>query len=238
MTILPSLLNNNYEKCEIEIFKNILKPGMTIVDIGANVGLYSVIASKVVGKKGRVYSFEPEPLNYKVLKKNISLNNCQNVLCEQMALGDKSGTAYLFKEARSIGTHSMIKKKHGSQEKISVKVTKLDEYFSSTKKIDAIKIDVEGFELSVLVGARMILKNVNYLFFEFTKNERNDETTKFIKHLSGFRYFYLINEKTSRTKQISLQSLAKLHYANILASKNPLSTKIKLKVNYKGIRHD
>ncbi len=219
ITILPSLLNDNYEKTEIELFKKIIRPGMTVVDVGANVGLYSVIASKAVGRDGHVHSFEPEPLNYDLLTRNIKLNKCHNVSLHELAVGEKRGILDLFKETGSIGTQSLIKKSTSTfHNSVKVKVIRLDDFFKNTS-IDAIKLDAEGYELAVLQGGERLLKKVRLLFFEYNHLQKLSDIKKLKLILNGFRHFYFLNEKGSTINEINLESIPRLKYANILATR-------------------
>lgn len=71
-----------YEPRETNLFKKIVRHGMTVIDLGANIGYYTLIASKLVGESGKVYAFEPEPDNFNILVKNININNLKNVVVE------------------------------------------------------------------------------------------------------------------------------------------------------------
>ncbi len=225
ITILPSLMNNNYEKHEIALLKRVLKPGMTFVDIGANIGLFSVVGAKAVGKIGKIYCFEPEPGNHALLQENLALNKV-NAITEQLAVGAKKATLQLQIEKNSIGTHSLLQRDNKSIEhQIEVRVVKLDDYF--TKKlgsIDVLKIDVEGYEPFVLKGAENVLKQVQYLFFEYSKAdvESSYGIDKMVKLLSSFPYMYGINEKTQSIKPFPVTEFHRAKYLNILATKQEL----------------
>ncbi len=226
ITILPSLMNNNYEKQEIALLKKVLKPGMTFVDIGANIGLFSVIGAKAVGKKGKAYCFEPEPGNYQLLKENLILNKVTNAVLEPLAVGAKKATMQLQIEKNSIGTHSLLQRQTKSIERqVEVKVIKLDDYFTSKHDtVDVLKIDVEGYEPFVLKGAENVLKQVQYLFFEYSKADvvSSYGIDKMVKQLDSFPYRYGINEKTQSMKPFPITEFHKAKYLNILATKREL----------------
>ena len=74
------VLTGYWEKYETELFKKVVKEGMTVVDIGAHIGYYTLIAANLAGKKGKVYAFEPEAENYSLLVKNIKVNGYQNIV--------------------------------------------------------------------------------------------------------------------------------------------------------------
>lgn len=135
-----------------------LKKGV-FVDVGANIGKYSILVGKELISKGKVIAFEPMPGNFEILRKNIRLNNLKNIIPLQIALGNKEKETEFYIDAEGIGGggHSLIKK---TENKILVKVMKLDNILSDLKikKIDLIKIDVEGAEADVLLGAIKTLK--------------------------------------------------------------------------------
>ena len=168
ITILPSLLNNDYEKLEFQLIKALVQPGMTFVDVGANIGIHSVIASRLIGEKGYVYSFEPEPTNFALLKANLLRNGCTNVTAVNVAVGDKRSKLKLYIESGSIGTHSLLPKNTTAKNAIEVNVIPLDEYFKG-KTVDILKVDVEGFESQVLDGAKEVLRQAQCVFFEYNQ---------------------------------------------------------------------
>jgi FkbM family methyltransferase len=133
---------------------------MVVVDVGANVGYYTLLASRLVGEEGRVFAFEPEPQNYDLLCKNIKANGCRNVIAEQKAVWKKSGEETLFLDKSNLGGHSLVRAnvmdKDGS---VCVKVTSLDEYFGALEcPVDFIKMDVQGSEMGVFDGMEKIMK--------------------------------------------------------------------------------
>ena len=136
----------------------LLKEGMIVVDVGANIGVYTILAAEKVGKNGKVIAIEPEPKNYQQLLKNIKLNNFQNVIPINIALADHNGSEKLY-ISYCAGLHSLIASENTiSSIKVPLKtVDKLLEELN-LKKIDIIKIDTEGSELPVLKGAEKTLK--------------------------------------------------------------------------------
>ena len=131
----PSLLIRRiYEPYETELFKKLIKSGMVVVDIGANIGYYTLLAAKLVGNNGRVYAFEPEPTNYRFLIKNIELNRYKNIKLIQKAVSDKHGKARIFLDKHNLGMHSLaeanIQEKAGFME---VEMVTLDDFFKKHK---------------------------------------------------------------------------------------------------------
>ena len=143
-----------------------IKLGMVIMDVGAHIGTFTLLTSKIVGEKCKIIAIEPEPQNYKQLIENIKLNNFLNVNPLNIALGDYNGFGKLY-ISYSSQCHSLLIK----EDKISsieVPLKTLDNLLEelNLKKIDIIKIDTEGSELSVLKGAEKTLKaNPNIKMF-------------------------------------------------------------------------
>jgi FkbM family methyltransferase len=127
------------------------------IDIGANIGRYVIIVSKHL-KSGSVIAIEPEKNNFEILKKNIGLNKLSNVILKNLACSDKVGKIYFYIDGFSSGGHS-IKPKKGFR-KIYVKTSRVDRILAELKikRVDLIKIDVEGAEAEVLKGAIKTLK--------------------------------------------------------------------------------
>jgi len=132
------------------------------IDIGANIGKYTIKLGNQLKKKGKVISIEPEPINFKALSKNVKLNKLENVFLENVACSDKEGFMdfYIDYVGDYGGGHSLIKNEI-SRKKIKVKTKKLDSILDELKikKVDLIKIDVEGAESLVLKGGLKTLKN-------------------------------------------------------------------------------
>lgn len=140
--------NNDY----LNILKQNIHLGNTVLDIGANIGYYTLIMSKLVGSTGKVYAFEPEPKNFEILKKNIELNKLDNVILEQKALSNIDGVTYL-QLSKDSGQHRLSD--HG----VKVESITLDSYFGGG--IDFIKMDAEGSEYKIFKGMKNALKNKN-----------------------------------------------------------------------------
>ena len=152
----PELFNEIY--LENIYFHEIIKEGMNIVDIGANIGAYTVLAAEKVGENGKVIAVEPEPQNYNQLLENMRLNNFKNVIPQNIALTDHQGQEKLYLSF-SPGSHSLfLPENKNSYIEISVKTVDslLEEL--NLKKVDVIKIDTEGAEIPILKGAEKTLK--------------------------------------------------------------------------------
>jgi FkbM family methyltransferase len=147
------------------LLEKFLRPGMTFLDVGANVGYFSAFALNLIGIQGRVYSFEPVPAFFARLENVAKLNPQYHLRCNQVALGDKPCTQMISVCGKqNIGWNTMVPgfmDSSAASEVLPVNVQRLDTYLSdeSIGGVDLIKIDVEGFELPVLRGAEGFLKN-------------------------------------------------------------------------------
>lgn len=162
-----------YGELDTKIVKNEIKSGDIVIDVGANIGYYTLIFAKLVGDKGKVIAFEPEPKNFEILKKNIEINNLTNVVVEQKIISNINGKRKLFLADTGIVGHHTNPLKN-STNFIEIDSTTLDDYLakdSLSDKINFIKIDVEGGELQVLEGSKKILeKNKDLkIFTEFNR---------------------------------------------------------------------
>ncbi len=219
-----------FEPLQTKLFLDSLKPGMVVFDIGANVGYYTLLASKLVGTKGKVYAFEPDPNNLELLKKNVSLNNCSNVTIVKKALGEKEETAILSLDKANPGESSLAKT--AGEEKVKVEVITLDKFIKQKKiqRADVIKMDIEGAEIMALTGGQDFLQQTRgiTLFIECNvKSLRNFgvEPEDLINKLEGygFKIVKIINEFEKRTDSYIwpclLANLEKVSYVSLFAQK-------------------
>lgn len=138
----------NYEQEKTNIVVKNTAPGDIVFDVGAHVGYYSLMMAKLAGEDGRVYSFEPRPLNNEFLRKHISANKVKNVEVVDKAISDIVGT---LKFNSNTGTGTGQLSETGN---IEVNSTSIDTLISEGKPMpNLIKIDVEGGEVGVLKGA-------------------------------------------------------------------------------------
>ena len=164
-----------YEHDTIRAFHGLLKPGDTFLDIGANFGQYTLLGAKLVGTAGRVIAFEPEPVSFAWLDDNVRRNGLAQVRLESIALGERAATLELYVGSPdNLGTTSFRKQYNFSGRTVPVPVRTLDEYCATegVARVDAIKIDVEGAELSVLRGAEKVLASGPTLVVEFEESNQ------------------------------------------------------------------
>ena len=159
----------SYEEEEINFLKTKISPGMTVIDIGANIGYHTLLFSKWVKPYGKIFAFEPDPTNFKLLKKNITANQIKNIVSFKNAVSDKNDKISLFLSEDNSGDHRindlLIFKNDNMRKKIGTHSVKLDSVFSKSQKIDFIKIDIQGSEIQALNGMQNILKNRKNSYF-------------------------------------------------------------------------
>jgi len=158
-------LHKHWEILESKLFCHSISKGNIVIDIGAHIGWYSLLASNRVGKEGIVYSFEPEPRSFNILIKNIKLNKMTNIVPINKALSDSSGTQLLYRNLYKKDPSIYRMWFESDEESIPVKVITLDEWLKN-KHVDLIKIDVDGYECKIFHGMKKIIsENPNLIIF-------------------------------------------------------------------------
>jgi FkbM family methyltransferase len=160
-SISREIIADGFENAERRFVQKLLRPGMTVLDIGAHHGLYTLLASRIVGARGRVIAFEPSSRERRKLWANLLLNGCTNVRVQSLALGEEEGEAELFlvdgvqTGCNSLRPPAVDEPTH----KVRVRVAPLDDWLRERgiAQVDFVKLDVEGAELGVLKGAKSLL---------------------------------------------------------------------------------
>jgi FkbM family methyltransferase len=190
----------NYEREESEWVEEILKPGMVVLDVGANIGYYSLLAASRVGTDGKVVAFEPSPYCQTRLAETVRENSITQLAIAPFALGDEPGNLELVVE--HMGLHSPSFLATEGDLKYLVPVVTLDSFVESSgiHEIDLVKIDVEGFEPNVIRGAAGCLHRRMVAFILCELNEvwlaRNSSSCA---HLDGLiRSFGFAPVKTAK----------------------------------------
>ncbi len=146
-----------------------VRPGMTVADIGANIGLYTYLLSRCVSDSGFVYSFEPDPELFAALARNCDVNGVRNVALHSLALGARSDTLILRRSLVNSGDNRLSEGRAGGDlGDVPVSVRALDELLGG-RSLDFVKIDVQGWEFEVLKGMRDTLARSGdvRIYFEF-----------------------------------------------------------------------
>lgn len=160
------LRDGNPETYESALIERTLRPGMTVVDVGANHGLFSLEAAHLVGESGLVHAFEPTPSTRELLENNLAANGLDRVRVFPTALGERPGTARLRVHREMSGLNTLASEDISWNHRtlradaiVDVPITTLDAHAEAEgiDRIDFLKVDVEGFELGVIRGARRLL---------------------------------------------------------------------------------
>ena len=157
--------NGIWESYETSILEKLLFPGATFIDVGANIGYYSLIGAVLVGDNGRVVAFEPEQDNFALLEKNLSFNQIKNVVAVNAGLSadQRQGKLYLNKENR--GDHQIYQQTSSAAPRTEQAISLVagndflsQQLFPPVRQIDVLKIDTQGAEFLVLSGLMPLLK--------------------------------------------------------------------------------
>lgn len=150
-----------HDRGVVQLFHQVLKPGMTVIDVGAHIGYFTLLAAKLVEHNGRVYAFEPDPDNWRTLSYNTQLNGLGNVEAIPKAVSDHGGKAELWLSKAS-DQHSLSRPgaRPDGRGSIIVETVSLDEFLeeSGWPSVDLVKIDVEGHEPAVLSGMTRLIR--------------------------------------------------------------------------------
>jgi FkbM family methyltransferase len=157
------------EDVELALLPEILKPGMTAVDVGANMGLFTLEMAGLAGEAGRVIAFEPDPVNLDMLRRNLAANRVSNVDLIPKAVSDHSGKARLFIREEHSGDSRIFDYKY-AHNAIDIETVSLDDLLAGRGGVDFIKIDTQGAECKVLAGMRRLAAESKHLtmFCEYT----------------------------------------------------------------------
>lgn len=158
----------NIEKGERRFVANFVRPGMTVLDLGAHHGLFTTLMSRLVGPSGRVLAFEPSPRERRGLERHIRINACANVTVVPMAVSSSTGEAefYMVENRRSGASglrRTQLEGQFPKSERIRVRVAALDEYLGNAgvDRVDFVKMDIEGAELEAFKGAKKLLTSTH-----------------------------------------------------------------------------
>jgi FkbM family methyltransferase len=202
------LLKNNKNYAYPYFLKNIIQKNDVVIDLGANLGYYSKLFSRLTGKNGKVYAVEPIKPILNVLRKNTK--NRENITILPYALGTenkeislgndtKSKTGYVASGSNFV-LDSNTTKKYNAEVKFKAKMRKGSEVFKFLEKLDFIKIDVEGYETVIIPELEdIILKFKPFILME-TKNEKRREMLKFLSN-RGYYAFILLNKRLIPTNE-------------------------------------
>lgn len=200
----------SFEPETVKLFRQSLKKDMVIVDIGANIGYYSVIASNRVGPNGKVFAYEPDNDNFAFLNKNIEINKLTNTIPIMTALSDSIGERDLYIGDKKCTTHAFSDNMGTGVKKI-VHTDTLDNSLQKygSPIVDIIKIDIEGAEILAIEGMKnTIAKSHNLILFtEFypkAMRRLGKRPVEYLKRLHSLGFsLYVINENLGGLTKIN-----------------------------------
>ena len=207
-----------YEAGTISVLKKFLHPGDVFLDVGAHIGLFSCVVARFVGF---VYAVEPHPEAYSKLRENIRINKLQNVCALNIALGEEEGEACIFsdkdKSTASLICPENIRGELGKQTHVMT-IDMLIEN-GTIRAPTFMKVDVEGFELEVLKGARNLLSSSKapMLCVEYEQQRGNThEIYKFLESVNNYSFYKLKYSKEIPSKLVKISGKPRLQsYDNI-----------------------
>ena len=183
-----------YEPLNTHRFKRLLRPGMVVVDVGANIGYFTLLAASLVGQSGQVFAVEPWPENFAILERAIKRNSLVQVRSFQFGLGGEPGVGQISQADQSVFNNRTASMAGATG--ISVSVRPLDDCITDwgLKRIDLLKIDVDGYETQILEGAlrafrNRVIRNVIIELNEFWLSKANSSPAAVRSALlaAGFR---------------------------------------------------
>lgn len=148
-----------WEPYETALVLALLQPGDVFVDVGANIGYFSVLAASIVGDSGAVHAFEPDPQNYRLLEANAGLNDLrERITAMQAGLSDQAGQGELFLSEDNLGDHQIYA---SGETRRALPISLLrgsDVLADSVHRLDLLKVDTQGSELQVMHGLMPLLQ--------------------------------------------------------------------------------
>ena len=222
-------LNRIHEESTTELFKKVVKGEDVVVDLGANIGYFTLLAAKLVDTNGKVYSFEPEPRNFSFLKKNIELNDYRQVIATQKAVAEGPGTVKLYICHYDTGHHTINQYEgikayrpdftEDRKEFVEIEKVALDDFLKDEKQpVDVIKMDVEGAEMLALSGMDRILRESKNLkmfveFFPLLIKEMGGSPEEFARRLLEEYHFsmFVIGEDYSMHDYVTNKKYLKIN---------------------------
>jgi FkbM family methyltransferase len=219
----------DYEPDVSAVIKNILRPGDHFVDVGANIGFFTILASRIVGDSGKVTSFEPSKNVFHRLSRNVALNGIHNAVLHNSAVSDTAGEVILHLGPTShsgITSLRPLEEYDGSTERTErIDAVTMDSLFvNSAKSPRLLKIDVEGAEFKVLNGMKSILggnpRERPYIIFEFSPGYlkgMGDSGDVLISLLDSYGYHTCVIGFLGKLESMDLHSVDDSSQFNVIA---------------------
>jgi FkbM family methyltransferase len=197
------LLLGEYEPHLTKVFERLVTPGMTVLDVGANIGYYTAMAAERVGPDGRVVAFEPDPQNYELLARNAASMCSARVEVHDWALSDHGGAATLFRDYRSSSRSTLVRevvRKPGGE--LEVRLRTLDAWFAGDGgRVDLIKIDTEGSEGRIIRGGLQLIERCRPIlvmeFWPLALRANGTDPDELVESLDALDYWFFVVTRAS-----------------------------------------
>ena len=176
-----------HEPISTQLLPNYLKKGYSCLEIGANMGYYTLLISDIIGREGRIYTVEPHPENFRTLFTNISINNLRNVVCFNVACSNYEGYGSMKVMPQS-NWHRLLENHDTSG--LPVEVKTVDSLTKNFKRLDLMRMDVEGHEDKIIEGSHKTIEMFQpTLFLEFHPSLAGKTSTlKLLANLKDYGY--------------------------------------------------
>lgn len=203
----------SYEEYETEFVKKEVKKGDVVLDIGANIGYYTLIFAKLVGESGKVFAFEPDPTNFNLLRRNVRNNGYNNVVLINKAVSEKSEKLKLFLSEDNLADHRIYDSQDG-RKFIEIGSVRLDDYFKDySGEINFIKMDIEGAEYGAVQGMPDLIKKSRKIkviseFWPFGLKKFGVEPVEYLNRL--LKYDFEIHNLNEKKKGLGLADAKEL----------------------------
>ena len=195
-----------YEPAKHTMIRRHLRPGMTFIDVGANMGDFTLQAARLVGGSGRVIAIEPAPENHSYLKRSIELNGYSQPRALPIALSDREGCADLqILRLSTAHTLAPLKPQYSDLPKVTVPIRTLDSVVaeSQLERVDMVKIDVQELEIEVLQGAEKTLRNNPQVVMFLDLPKRIEMRRAIAEFLTPFGFTYFPDcDESAATREI------------------------------------
>ena len=200
------------EGFETELLKETLQEGSVVYDVGANIGYYSLIFADIVGSSGKVYAFEPDPDNYRLLCRNIEANGYDNIVPVEMAVSNKKESINFFVSKENRGDHRIYDPKD-VRSVISVQATTLDQFAADQEPPNLIKMDIQGSEYLAVCGMERLVRQHKDLvviceFWPYALQKGGTPPGAFLEKLQSLGFMILnIDERNRRIEHVDTRLL-------------------------------
>jgi FkbM family methyltransferase len=211
-----AILTGESEPITTKLISESVKDGMVVFDLGANIGIFTVLLSKLVGKNGQVYAFEPDPELNEILKQNVENNNLQNVFVYSYAISDQSKKSKFSINHKQDGDNR-LNSSTMTQDMVDVETITLDEFCKKNNILpDFLKMDIQGSEPKAIRGMKNTLRNCSKIkiiseFYPDAIIDVGDSPNEFLEMLNKLGFtIKMIDEKSKRIIPIEKEKFLKM----------------------------